>query len=368
MQKVEGSSPFIQECQLAGRVLPGDPFSHSNEPEPAGSFPGFEGNLSGMRRVVQVRYRGRLGNQLFEYAFGRLLAEDLGATFVASPIPGFPLARAQRASSVSRPSRPSVTIKNHWLGPRERAALKRKHYIELWGYFQRFEYYRQHRDRIADWFYRPRQPPLPEGSLTIHLRSGDVWNRGEEAPHPGYPALPISYYRRILDERPWSAVHLVCEHADDPIATQLLAIPGVTHEERFYLDDFDLLLASRNIALSVSSFSGGPLGCPARRRSFIRSRASSIPVGSVKRSAASTWRLGTTPATDSKPLRHPRTGEATPRTESEASRRDRRLNLEAEGAVPTCRTSCPGPSRRQGRQECLTLSDAGACMPTRNEN
>ena len=210
-----------------------------------------------MGRVVQVRYRGRLGNQLFEYAFGRLLAEDLDATFVAPPIPGFPRARAGQAS-VNRPSRPSVTIKNHWLGPRKRAALKRKRYIELWGYFQRVEYYRQHRDRIADWFYRPRRSPLPAQSLTIHLRTGDVWDRGKEVPHQGYPALPISYYRRILDERSWSAVYLVCEHTDDPIAAQLLAIPGVTHEERFYLDDFDFLLASRNIVLSVSSFGWWP--------------------------------------------------------------------------------------------------------------
>ena len=210
-----------------------------------------------MRRVVEVRYRGRLGNQLFEYAFGRLLAEDLGATFVAPPIYGFPSARARPASPDIRRLRPAVTIKNHSLGSRERAALKRKRYIELWGYFQRLEYYREHRERIANWFYRPRLSPLPERSLTIHLRSGDVWNRGEE-PHPGYPALPISYYRRILDERPWSAVYLVCEHADDPIATQLLAIPGVTHEERYYLDDFDFLLASRNIVLSVSSFGWWP--------------------------------------------------------------------------------------------------------------
>ncbi len=211
-----------------------------------------------MRRIVEVRYMGRLGNQLFEYAFGRLLAEHLGATFVAPPIAGFPRARARRASWVMRRSRPSVTIKNHWLGPEDRAALKSERYIELRGYFQRVEYYREHRERIADWFYRPRQSPLPERSLTIHLRSGDVWNGGEEVPHPGYPALPISYYRRILDERPWSAVYLVCEHADDPIATQLLAIPGVIHEERSYLDDFDFLLASRNIALSVSSFGWWP--------------------------------------------------------------------------------------------------------------
>jgi hypothetical protein len=209
-----------------------------------------------MRRVVEVRYRGRLGNQLFEYAFGRLLAEHLGATFVAPPIAGFQQARARRASWAMRHSRPSVTIKGHWLSQKKRAALKNERYIELLGFFQRVEYYREHRERIADWFSRPRRAPLPDQSLTIHLRSG-LWSDGGKK-HPGYPALPISYYHRILNERAWSDVYVVCEHADDPIATQLLAIPGVQHEERSYLDDFDFLLASRNIALSVSSFGWWP--------------------------------------------------------------------------------------------------------------
>jgi hypothetical protein len=215
------------------------------------------GTLGRMGRIVEVRYRGRLGNQLFQYAFGRLLAEQFRATFVAPPIDGFPGARARRRPLFMRRSRPSVTVKGHWLSQRRRAALRTERHIQLYGFFQRIEYYREHRERIADWFYRPKRAPLPERSLTIHVRS-DVWKGEEGRKHPGYPALPISYYRRILDQRPWSAVYLVCEHADDPIATQLLSIPGVTHEARSHLDDFDFLLASRNIALSVSTFGWWP--------------------------------------------------------------------------------------------------------------
>src|SRR5262249_18231759 len=171
---------------------------------------------------------------------------------------GFPGTRARRRPLLMRRSRPSVTVKGHSLSQRKRAALRAERHIELFGFFQRIEYYREHRERIADWFSRPRQPTLPENSLTIHLRTG-LWMHGENSrKHPGYPALPMSYYRRILDERPWSAVCLVCECADDPIATKLLAIPGVTHEERSALDDFDFLVASRNIALSVSTFGWWP--------------------------------------------------------------------------------------------------------------
>lgn len=211
-----------------------------------------------MRRIVEVRYTGRLGNHLFQYAFGRLLADELGARLVAPPIDGFPRTRAPQGSPSTQRSRPSVTIEGHRLSRHKRAALKVARHVELSGFFQRFEYYREHRRRIADWFHRASPEPLPERSLTIHLRSGDVWGWGEQTPHPGYPALPISYYRRILDERPWSAVYVVCERADDPVAQQLLAIPGVSHEPRSSLDDFDVLLASRAIVLSVSTFGWWP--------------------------------------------------------------------------------------------------------------
>ena len=40
--------------------------------------------------MIEVRYQGRLGNHLFQYCFGRILAEKMGYKLKADPIPGFP--------------------------------------------------------------------------------------------------------------------------------------------------------------------------------------------------------------------------------------------------------------------------------------
>ena len=40
--------------------------------------------------MIEVRYKGRLGNNLFQYCLGRILSEALGFALQANAIPGFP--------------------------------------------------------------------------------------------------------------------------------------------------------------------------------------------------------------------------------------------------------------------------------------
>ncbi len=40
--------------------------------------------------MVEVKYIGRLGNNLFQYCFARILAQGLGYKLKAEPIAGFP--------------------------------------------------------------------------------------------------------------------------------------------------------------------------------------------------------------------------------------------------------------------------------------
>lgn len=46
--------------------------------------------------MIEVRYRNRLGNNLFQYALGRILAEEKGYALKAAPIAGFPQHAATR--------------------------------------------------------------------------------------------------------------------------------------------------------------------------------------------------------------------------------------------------------------------------------
>ena len=40
--------------------------------------------------MVEVKYCGQIGNQLFQYCLGRIIAERLGFELFATAIPGFP--------------------------------------------------------------------------------------------------------------------------------------------------------------------------------------------------------------------------------------------------------------------------------------
>ena len=50
--------------------------------------------------MVKVRYKARLGNNLFQYCLGRILANELGFVLQADPIPGFPNTAQQANEAV----------------------------------------------------------------------------------------------------------------------------------------------------------------------------------------------------------------------------------------------------------------------------
>ena len=96
--------------------------------------------------MVEVQYRGRLGNRLFQYCFGRIVAEGLGFALHAEPIPGF--AGTAEAVRGAIHERPVVTLEHHVVDLEALLGDPRPRRIVAHGYFQRYEYYRAFRDVI----------------------------------------------------------------------------------------------------------------------------------------------------------------------------------------------------------------------------
>src|SRR5215831_3748496 len=141
-----------------------------------------DGALRGARTVVQVSLLGRLGNNLFQYAFGRLIAEhfqyefrcarhvpvinpeyteaNAGATVTLEQIqpylPGAPLHIPGRRIVLPTQVFDVFGINPRWRGHRvhlDRLLREPFHRaIFLRGYFQRYEYFADNRDRIRKWF------------------------------------------------------------------------------------------------------------------------------------------------------------------------------------------------------------------------
>src|SRR5882724_4340123 len=129
--------------------------------------------------MVQVLYIQQLGNRLFQYCLGRIIAETLGYELEAAPIEGFP-GTAVRVRGHSY-ERPLFRYQGHQI-PFESILLDRRpRRIVLQGWFQNCRYYRAYLSRMRDWL-----APAPDHAgttldveehrddLLLHVRLGDL--------------------------------------------------------------------------------------------------------------------------------------------------------------------------------------------------
>jgi len=129
--------------------------------------------------------------------------------------------------------------------------------IILDGFFQRYEYFRAYKKVIQnEWLRMDNRYAVGQNDLSIHIRAGDLWCEDSPAPvHPDYPALPFSYYQKIIEEGKWEKIHIVTESKDDPMVLKLSRLFGAQVRSGSVEEDFCFLRSSKNIVLSVSTFS-----------------------------------------------------------------------------------------------------------------
>jgi Glycosyl transferase family 11 len=233
-----------------------------------------DGHRSG--GVIRPIYHGRLGNNLFQYCFGRVLAEELHCDFLAPPIAGFTHAtsirlgpecavydreivlrqeRAHAKISVQEGAISHVEFNELLTDLRERRGRKR---ITIeYGCFLHVPFYRDYTDRIRhQWLQISDRSSIHENDLTIHIRSGDIWQEDiSREPHDSYCALPFSFYETIIREYNWRHIHIVTENRNDPMARKLSRSYGASIVSGTAFEDFNFIKSSTNIVLAISTFS-----------------------------------------------------------------------------------------------------------------
>lgn len=140
--------------------------------------------------MIEVRYQGRLGNNLFQYSLGRILAEGLGFALEAQPIPGFPHTGDKVAGS--RFEGPTEVISGQRIDLAAILANRTPRKIILDGWFQCHSYYRPYREQILQWlaFDPAIRAPALRPQVVVNVRRTDYVWRGW--------ALPYSFYERAL--------------------------------------------------------------------------------------------------------------------------------------------------------------------------
>ena len=229
--------------------------------------------------TVEVRYLGHLGNNLVEYALGRILAEELDLGMYCVPANGQPgwsavermsgivdrlshcyehFADVPQALTGPRIEKPQLRYvlneKRGWTGHGINLDYLLRHgndkHIVLHGYFQRTEYYHPYRDRIRRWYRLKDTVPavdLKSRDIVVHLRQSlDMLLLDR--------AIDLSFYTDLLSSVSFSRLYIVglgiSEHVREILAQfhpVYLDLPAI--------DTLKLMTCANRIVLANSTFS-----------------------------------------------------------------------------------------------------------------
>jgi hypothetical protein len=218
-----------------------------------------------------------LGNNLFQYALGRVVAETNALALACSRHQSAPAAGASSANRellgledcvdafadvpmqlpgahVNAPTLSYETWPNSpWRGHR----LDLGHVlappgarVRLRGYFQRFEYYAPYMPRIRRWY------ELARPGTNLSLTSPDVVvniRRGSDFGQRGW-VLPVTYYSTLLRSLPDIGTVFVCGRGVDDEIVEGLASWSPVYQSGGPMTDFAMMVSASRLVLSNSTF------------------------------------------------------------------------------------------------------------------
>lgn len=212
--------------------------------------------------TVTVELPALLGNRLFAFCIGKIVAQGLGYRLNCIPIPGFPNT-FQYVNNHPLPQYHTQLIHvTHDIDINGLTTNKDLRNIHLRGYFQRYQYLKPYTEKIKnDWLlYDKNQYPINEKDIVIHIRTN----------HPSI-YIPFEYYEKALAATTFEKVYICLDEPYDPILEKFkkynpiirnshslsqLMNAGVPWPEisRINLDDFFFIASFKKIIISHSTY------------------------------------------------------------------------------------------------------------------
>jgi hypothetical protein len=220
--------------------------------------------------MIELHMEGLIGNNLFQYALARILAEDLGYALETTHSPYNPTTNAPwlvelmsyfHDAPLNLPGR-SVdhpVDKTAWLGHEgfdgfrvDLEAMrndKTNRRILIRGFFERYEIFRGHKERLRTWF---RTEPFDRGfdiakdDVVMHIRRGDFIVRGR--------AISLTYYLNIMKELDFRKLY-ICGIGVDKDVERSFGRYDPIYVNGSPVDDFRFIRTFNRIIQSQSTFS-----------------------------------------------------------------------------------------------------------------
>lgn len=208
---------------------------------------------------VCIRFGNRLGNRLFSYCAGRILAGGLNYELYSEGVPGFvntSSGNLRRSASMDEgaPSHVVETCEDIEALLQEPDPPEN---VVVDGLFQDYPFLKPHRDYIRSrWLAFEDAHPVPPGpdDVVVHLRGGDVWSWNREPGQGAHRVLPLSFYLTALESRSFERLFIVCQDLDDPVAQLLRERYGGLVISGGEVEDFRFLASARRMVLSASTY------------------------------------------------------------------------------------------------------------------
>lgn len=208
--------------------------------------------------MVSLQFKGDMGNQMFQYALGRIIAEHKGYKLeILDPdnkkeqlFNNFPFVNTAGVDGKEvRENTMACASDLQYLDLD--AVFNHGGHVFLHGYWQKYYYYTAHKDKIQQWYsYDDSQfdKPGPE-DVVMHLRLGDQL-------HPEKIGLPdtVQPYIDVLNTIPHKRCILVSDEPNEPFLAPLRALPTVEVRSGSPMADFTMIKYAKRIIISQSTF------------------------------------------------------------------------------------------------------------------
>jgi len=199
--------------------------------------------------MINIKYKGRLGNNIFQYCLGRIIAEKLNYKLVGK-LDNFTNCIELDGQNFSYPIQ---TLLMHNIDINKILNNKESRKIILKGYFHNITYYFNSKNKIKKWLEIDNSYRIPTAEdLVLHVRGGDIYNKN---PNCNHPPVPFYYYKNIIESESFNKLYIVTEFTSDIMVKKLSEKYKSEIISQSPIEDYFFMLNSKKLVLSLSTLS-----------------------------------------------------------------------------------------------------------------